>query len=84
MLFDFERPKERDLIETIKLLAGLSLFVIADVTNPRSTPQELETIPRQTFQVPIFVSIVQEPAREFSTFAGLMKYSWVLPPAPGR
>jgi hypothetical protein len=78
MIFDFERPKERDLIETIKLLAGLSLFVIADVTNPRSTPQELETI-APSFQVPI-VTIVREPQREFSTFAGLMKHRWVLPP----
>ena len=78
MIFDFERPKERDLIETIKLLAGLSLFVIADVTNPRSTPQELETI-APSFQVPI-VTIVREPEREFATFAGLMKHSWVLPP----
>jgi len=78
MIFDFERPGERDLIETIKLLAGLSLFVIADVSDPRSTPQELEAI-APGFQVPI-VTIVQEPEREFSTFVGLMKYSWVFTP----
>jgi hypothetical protein len=78
MIFDFKRPRERDLIETIKLLAGLSLFVIADVSDPRSTPQELEAI-APSFQVPI-VPIVQEPRRVFSTFAGLMKYPWVLPP----
>ena len=78
MIFDFERPGERDLIETIKLLAGLSLFVIADISDPRSTPQELEAI-APSFQVPI-VTIVQEPESEFSTFIGLMKYSWVFVP----
>jgi hypothetical protein len=41
MLFDFERPTQRDFTETIKTLAGLSRFIIADITNPRSSPLEL-------------------------------------------
>ena len=34
IVFDFEGSKNRDFTETIKILAGLSLFVIADITNP--------------------------------------------------
>ena len=46
MDFDFERPAERDFTETIKTLAGLSRFVIADITNPKSSPLDLQaTVP---------------------------------------
>jgi hypothetical protein len=37
MIFDFDRPTDRDLTETVKTLAGLSRFVTADITNPRRT-----------------------------------------------
>jgi hypothetical protein len=40
IIFDFERPPDQDFTETIKVLAGMSLFIIADITNPKSTPME--------------------------------------------
>jgi len=46
IVFDFEKPTQRDFTETIRTLAGLSVFVIADITNPRSAPLELQaTVP---------------------------------------
>ena len=49
MVFDFEKPTQRDFTETIMTLAGMSLFVIADITNPRSAPLELQaTVPDYT------------------------------------
>ena len=36
MMFDFERPSQRDFTETIETLAGLSRFIVADITNPKS------------------------------------------------
>jgi hypothetical protein len=36
IIFYFEKPQERDFTETIMILAGLSRFVIADITNPKS------------------------------------------------
>ena len=77
IVFDFEKPTDRDFTETIKILAGLSLFVIADITNPRSVPLELQaTIP--DYQVP-FVPIIQSGQSAFSMFDDLpKKYNWVL------
>src|SRR5215472_14760753 len=42
MVFNFDKPKTKDFAETVRLLANLSRFVIVDVTNPRSTPLELQ------------------------------------------
>jgi hypothetical protein len=44
IVFNFDRPETKDFTETLRLLAGLSKFVIADVTNPKSTPLELEAL----------------------------------------
>jgi hypothetical protein len=78
IIFDFERPMDRELAETVKILAGLSAFVIADITNPRSVPLELQaTVP--DYMVP-FVTILQEGQPAFSMFDDLpRKYHWVLP-----
>jgi uncharacterized protein YjbI with pentapeptide repeats len=77
MLFDFERPTRRDFTETIKTLAGISRFIIADITNPSSSPLELQaTIPN--YMVPL-VPILHEVEKPFSMFADLQgKYDWVL------
>lgn len=77
MMFDFERATTRDFTETIKTLAGMSLFVIVDITNPKSTPLELaETVP--DYRIP-FIPIIQEGEAPFSMFSDLMKYDWVAP-----
>jgi len=78
IIFDFERATSRDFTETIKTLAGLSLFVIVDITNPRSTPLELQaTVP--DYQIP-FVAIQQNGEEPFSMFRDLLNYDWVLNP----
>lgn len=76
IVFDFSRPEHTDLIETVVLLAGMSAFVIVDITDPRSTPMELQAI-APTFGVPI-VPIVQSEQREFGSFPSLRKLFWVL------
>ena len=77
IVFDFDRPTDKDFTETIKTLAGLSYFVIADVTNPKSSPLELQaTVP--DYQIP-FVPIIQEGEKPFAMMANLQtKYDWVL------
>jgi len=77
IVFDFDRPTDKDFTETIKTLAGLSHFVIADVTNPKSSPLELQaTVP--DYQIP-FVPIIQEGESPFAMMVDLQKkYNWVL------
>jgi pentapeptide repeat protein len=76
MVFDFEEPQNRDLIETVAILAGLSRFIIADLTHPRSTPLESHLI-IPDMAVP-FVPIIRGIGDPFSMFVALQrKYPWV-------
>jgi uncharacterized protein YjbI with pentapeptide repeats len=77
--FDFERANTRDFTETIRTLASLSVFVIADITNPKSAPLELQaTVP--DYQIP-FVPLIERGQQPFAMFRDLTgKYDWVLDP----
>ncbi len=77
ILFDFERPNSRNFTETVKILVGLSRFVIVDLSGS-SVPQELyATIPH--FKIP-FVPILEKGRKLYSMFPDLAEYPWVLKP----
>ena len=80
MVFNFDKPETKDFTETVRLLAGLSRFVIADITNPRSAPLELQaTVPE--YMIP-FVPILERGGEPFTMFRDLwIKHrDWVLDP----
>ena len=80
ILFDFDKPTQRDFTETILTLAGMARFVIADISNPKSSPLELQaTVPN--YMIP-FVPILQIGEEPFEMFKDLKhKYAdWVLDP----
>ena len=80
MVFNFDKPETKDFTETVRLLAGLSRFVIADITNPRSAPLELQaTVPE--YMIP-FVPILERGEKPFAMFRDLwIKHrEWVLDP----
>jgi hypothetical protein len=78
VVFDFDQPTDRDTIETVAILAGLSAFVIADLSQPKSTPLEAHLI-IPAIAVP-FVPIIRAGEEQFSMFTALQrKYRWVLP-----
>jgi hypothetical protein len=79
IVFDFQEPTQRDLTETVKTLAGLCRFIIADITNPKSSPLELQaTVP--DYMIP-FVPIIAEGEEPFAMFKDLwIKYRWVIDP----
>ena len=77
IIFDFDRVTSRDFTETVKILAGLSFFVIADITKPKSISKELEaTVP--DYKIP-FVPIIHKRKHPFSMFRDLRTYDWMLP-----
>lgn len=71
-LFTFKRPDSRDLVESIVSFASLSRFVIADLSEPRSIPQELQAIVPALQSVPV-VPIINEGGKVFATFAALAR-----------
>ena len=80
IVFDFDRPTDKDYTETVQTLAGMSMFVIADLTSPKSTPLELEATVKQ-FKIPYIpiIDISVDP-RPFAMLVDLQKsFHWVLP-----
>jgi uncharacterized protein YjbI with pentapeptide repeats len=76
IIFNFDKPVDRNTSETVRILAGLSKFLIVDLTDPKSTPYECRlTIP--DLVVPVF-PIIQQGQREFSMFEDLYDYDWVI------
>lgn len=77
ILFDFEGPQNRDLTETVVTLASISKFIIVDLSEPRSVPQELTSVIPTFPSIPI-QPIIQESEEEYAMFEHFKKYPWVL------
>ena len=77
VLFDFDGPRGRNTTETVRLLAHLARFVIADLTSPMSVPHELASFVPDV-RVPV-VPLILAGSRPYSMFADLHSYPWVLP-----
>ena len=80
IVFNFDKPETKDFTETVRLLAGLSKFVIADITNPKSSPLELQaTVPE--IMVP-FQPIIEQGEKPFAMLQDLwIKHrDWVFEP----
>jgi hypothetical protein len=77
ILFDFDPTTNQTTIETIKTLASMARFVIADITDARSVLQELQAV------VPDFPSlavrlIIKRSQHEYGMLDFFRRFPWVI------
>jgi hypothetical protein len=77
MMFDFEPIKSQTLTQTVSTLAHMVRFIIADVTEASSVPQELATGVPFLPMVPV-QPILLATGKTWSMFQDLMMHSSVL------
>lgn len=78
ILFDFDKPGARDTHETIVTLASMARFIIADITDPKSIPQELGSIVPTLPSVPV-QPVLQTGCEPWGMYDHIRRYPWVLP-----
>jgi uncharacterized protein YjbI with pentapeptide repeats len=76
VIFDFVKPSSRNLTETVTLLARMARFIIADLTDPKSLPQEATAI-IPTLKVP-FVPVIEGDREPYALFWDYIEDWWVL------
>jgi uncharacterized protein YjbI with pentapeptide repeats len=77
VLFDFEVPSRRDTQETVSTLAHLARFILADITDPSSIPQELVTIVKDLPSVPI-QPLLKRGSAPWGMYEHISRFPWVL------
>ena len=70
IVFNFDKPETKTFLETVRVLAGLSRFVIADVTDPQSVPAELQAAV-SVAMVPFVPIIRQEQKKPYALLESL-------------
>ena len=78
IIYDFPGPEDREISDTVRFIAGMSQFIVVDMTDASSVPLELQaTIP--DLMVPV-LPIVQAGKPIFPMFVDLQqRYSWIQP-----
>ena len=78
IIFDFPSLEQREISDTVRFIAGMSQFVVVDLTDASSVPLELQaTVP--DLMVPV-LPIIQSGHRAFAMFSDLQRrYFWVQP-----
>jgi hypothetical protein len=80
--FDFDRPLDRNMRETVQTLASLCKFVIADLSFPQSTPLESLAV-FYNLRLP-FVPLIETGQKPFSMFSDFGIEIGYIPPVVFR
>lgn len=78
IIFDFEEPKNRDVIETAMTLAYMARFVIVDLTEASSVIHELPSIVEKIRSVPVKPIQSKSSRKIWAGYQNLKRYDTVL------
>ena len=78
-LFTYSKPTTHDLVEFIIAVAGLSRFIVADLSEPRSVQSELEAIAPNFQSIPI-VALINQTGKEYATYESVKRRVNVVKP----
>jgi hypothetical protein len=73
VLLDFEKPSNRSITDTVSTLAHMARFVIADITDAKSIPQELMRIVPFLTRVPV-QPLLLASQRAYGMFEDFLDY----------
>ena len=78
VIFDFPSPDDREVSDTVRFIAGMSEFIVVDLTKASSVPLELQaTIP--DLMIPV-LPIIESGQPVFAMFSDLeRRYFWIQP-----
>jgi hypothetical protein len=76
ILFDFDRPKDRTMIESVLRFAAVSRFVIADLSDPKWVMAELQQVVPAFRSLPV-VPIIETAQKEDEVIAHFEGYASV-------
>ena len=76
ILFDFDRPKDRTMVESVLRFAAVSRFVIADLSDPKWVLAELQQVVPAFRSLPV-VPIIEATQREGEVIAHFEGYASV-------
>jgi len=76
ILFDFDRPKDRTMVESVLRFAAVSRFVIADLSDPKWVLAELQQVVPAFRSLPV-VPIIHAAQREEEVVAHFERYDSV-------
>jgi uncharacterized protein YjbI with pentapeptide repeats len=74
ILFDFDKPSSRNLTETVSTLAHLARFIIADITDAKSIPQELQRVVPGLPSLPV-QPLLLSSQYQYAMFKDFLDYS---------
>ena len=77
VMFDFDKSPGQTTIETVKLLAGMARFVIADISDAKSVLQELQAIVPFNPMLPV-QAVITAAQEEPGMFDYFKRYPWFL------
>jgi Pentapeptide repeats (8 copies) len=77
VIFDFDKPSSKEVTGTVETLARLARFIIADLTEPSSIPDELATVVPFLRTTPV-LPLKLVGSGGYSMFDDFSDYTWVL------